>query len=193
MNKNQDKYIDSREVEILLNPEIIIKGIQDMIDLAEQEGMTYPRFLRLQIERGLDKAMEGLSVVREAQEYNLEVVKLNPTSPYHLQKEEKKLEAFDQLASKNKFGIPNQKDYSYACNDIDYEFEFDIVKWNEIVRRWTDLLRDLSIWSLSYCSFAPYIPPWNMAKDPVIAVRKTQKTLPGIFKQKEKLLKNILI
>ena len=42
------------------NPEPFIKHIEDLIALSEEPGMTYPKFLRIQIERGLDKAAEGL-------------------------------------------------------------------------------------------------------------------------------------
>ena len=50
------------------------------------------------------------------------------------------------------------------------------------------LLSDLSFWSLAYCSFAPHLEPWLLAKDSVAATIRTQKTVPGIFKQKERLL-----
>lgn len=180
---------NSIEVAILQNPELIIKGIQDVIDLGEQPGMTLPKFLRLQMEKGLDKAMEGSVVARNGQEYLLEATKSNPVSPYHIEVDTKKLNAFDELAAKSKFNLPNTKELSYVHRDIDYEYAGKIAIWREITYRWDDLLSSLAFWSLSYCSFAPSILPWKVTKDPVAATIKSQKTIPGIFKQKERLFK----
>lgn len=58
-------YGNTAEIEALINDEALTKPIEDIIALGEEEGMTFPRFLRLQIELGLDKAMEGSVVVRE--------------------------------------------------------------------------------------------------------------------------------
>ena len=178
---------NSVEVAILSDPTLIIKGIQDVIDLAEQPGMTLPRFLKLQMEKGLDKAMEGSVVARNGQKYILEATVSNPTSPYHIEKETKKLEAFDELASKNKFNLPNSKELSFIHRDIDYQYANDIAVWEEITKRWESIIFDLSFWSLSYCKIAPYIIPWRNYDDPVAATIKTQKTAPGILKQKERL------
>lgn len=180
-------YNSSVEVEILTDPTEIIKGIQDVIDLAEQPGMTLPRFLKMQIETGLDKAMEGSVVAKKGQEYTLEFTKAMAVSPFHIQKEERKLAKYEELASKNKFNQPNMKELSYEHREIDRELERPMELWGTITDRWDDLLWDLSFWSLSYCSFAPYIKPWALAKDPVAATIRTQKTAPGVFKQKERL------
>lgn len=180
-------FDSSVETAILNDPTEIIKGIQDVIDLAEKPGMTLPRFLRMQIETGLDKAMEGAIVARKGQEYTIAITKASPVSPFHIQKEEKKLEKYDELAKNNKFNLPNLKELSYEHREIDREFDRPISNWREITSRWDDIIWDLSFWSLSYCSFAPYLKPWSMAKDPVAATIRTQKTTPGILKQKERL------
>ncbi len=180
-------YDNSVEVAILNDPTLIIKGIQDVIDLGEQPGMTLPKFLRLQMERGLDKAMEGSVVARNGQKYLLDFTISNPKSPYHIEVDTKKLEAFDELASKNKFNLPNLKELSFVHRDIDYKYATDIAIWEEITRRWESILSSLSFWSLSYCKFAPGILPWRPAPDPVAATIKTQKTEPGLFKQEERL------
>lgn len=188
LKEKPNAFDNSIEVAVLHDPELIIKGIQDLIDLGEQEGMTTPKFLRLQIETGLDKAMQGTSTFRKALEFQLDSTLANPT-PWTLKLAEEKLRVFDELAAKNKFNIPNLKELELAHNDIDYIYERDIKIWDEIIERWKDLLGDLDVWSLSHCSFAPSIEPWRMARDPKQATIKTQKTTPGIFKQKEKLLK----
>ncbi|MBN2681633.1 MAG: hypothetical protein JXR58_03940 [Bacteroidales bacterium] len=188
MEDTPNAYDSSVETAILNDPTDIIKGIQDVIDLAEQPGMTLPRFLRLQMEKGLDKAMEGSVVERKGQEYTIEFTKAAPASPHHIEKEVRKLAKFDELTAKSKFGVPNSKELSYDYREIDREFDRPMAIWYDISSRWDDLLWDLSMWSLSYCSFAPFIKPWALAKDPVAATIKTQKTGPGIFKQKERLL-----
>jgi len=96
-------------------------------------------------------------------------------------------EAFDELAAKNKFNVPNSKELSLRNDDIDREMEPLIRKWDKIKDFWEDLIWDLSFWSLSYCSFAPYLQPWAGAKNPKQACIDTQKMRPGIFKEREKL------
>lgn len=186
-DKSPDMYDSSVETAILNNPELIIKGIEDVIHLGEQDEMTFPRFLRLQMELGLDKAMEGTIVARNGQQYLYEFNLAQAFSPHYIEKEKRKLQKFDELAARHKFKTPNIKELNYAYQEIDREFERDIAVWNEIKRRWEDLLWDLSFWSLSYCSFAPYIQPWSMSANPVESTIQTQKTNPGIFKQREAL------
>ncbi len=189
MEETPNAYDNSVEVEVLQNPDDIIKPIQDIIDLGEQEGMTFPKFLRLQIEMGLDKAMEGAIVARQALETEKDFVLSAPVSPYHIQRIEKKIEAFDRLASAHKFNVPNWKELNFAYNDIDREFEPKIIKFDKITKMWEKLISDLSFWSLSYCSFAPNIEPWSLASNPRDAVIETQKITPGIFKERLKLAK----
>ncbi len=79
LKEKPNAFDNSIEVAVLHDPELIIKGIQDLIDLGEQEGMTTPKFLRLQIETGLDKAMQGTSTFRKALEFQLDSTLANPT------------------------------------------------------------------------------------------------------------------
>ncbi|PKP21322.1 MAG: hypothetical protein CVU05_07010 [Bacteroidetes bacterium HGW-Bacteroidetes-21] len=188
LKKTPNAFDNTVEVEVLSNPEALIKPIQDVIDLGEQPGMTLPRFLRTQIETGLDKAMDGAVAARDSYITEKEFIDASPVSSFHLQKIDKKIQRFDELAAANKFHVPNWTELKFNMDDIDREFERDIQQWDRVKRRWEDLLWDLSMWSLSYCSFAPYIKPWAMAKDPVAATIHTQNTGPGIFKEKEKLL-----
>ncbi len=188
LNKTPNAYDNSIEVEILSNPEVIIKPIQDVINLGEQSGMTLPKFLRIQMETGLDKAMEGAVATSEAYQTEKDFILVNPISPYHIKKIERKIEKFEELASANKFKVPNWTELKFNLDDIDREFETDIQKWDRIKTIWDKLLWDLSFWSLSYCSFAPYIKPWSLAKNPVESTIKTQNTNPGLFQERERLL-----
>ncbi len=187
MKETPNAFDNSVEVEVLRNPADIIKPIQDIINLGEQEGMTFPKFLRLQIEMGLDKAMEGAVVARKGLETEKEFILAGPVSPYHIRKIDKKIENFDKLASAHKFNVPNWKELSNSNNDIDREFELDIIKFDKIAQMWDKLIFDLSFWSLSYCSFAPGIKPWSLSANPREAVIKSQKITPGIFRERLKL------
>jgi hypothetical protein len=176
------------EVEVLNNPEPLIGPIQKVIDLGEQPGMTFPRFLRLQIETGVDQAMQGTCVMREGLVYSIEFTEAMAANPYYIESAKRKLEAFASLAAGNKFGVPDLKELGFLHQDIDYEFEPFIKKWDGIKRIWEKMIGNLYDWSLSYASFAPKIKPWSEAKDPVKATIHTQETTPGIFKEWEKLL-----
>lgn len=179
---------NSVEIDVLINNEAIIKPIEDLVALGEQDGMTLPKFLRIQIETGMDKAMEGSSVVRDGYEYQLEFIKAMPVSPHHIEKWSKKIAEFDRLAANSEFGVANSKEVTFNDQDIDYEFDPVIIKWDDITSRWEDILWDLSFWSLAYTSMAPYLEPWSMSDNPRRAVKRTQGKLPGVFKQKERLL-----
>ncbi|MES0489429.1 MAG: hypothetical protein ABUK01_05510 [Leptospirales bacterium] len=188
--KNPNAYNNSAEIEVLDNSEDLIKPIQDLIDLGEQEGMTFPDYLRIQIEKGLDKAMEGSVSTRKGLEYSLNWAKASMTSPFHIEKCQKHLDVFDKLASEQKFGVPNWKQLKWATNDVDYEFEPGMGKWAEITSRWESILDDIHDWSLAYCSHAGYVDPWKdiaVSRKPK-AIQKSKDILPGIIKQKERLL-----
>lgn len=176
------------EVETTQNPAPLIAGIQKVIDLGEQPGISFPSFLRLQIETGVDKAMEGTAVMRDGLVYQLELSEASPGNPYYPELCKRKLEAFDLLAKGNKFGVPDLKELGFLHQDIDYEFDPPIKKWDAINNLQENLLWDLYFWSLSYCKFAPYIVPWSQADNPVEATISTQQTRPGVFKEHEKLM-----
>jgi len=189
LQNTPNAYDNSVEVEVLQNPETIIKPIQDVIDLGEQLGMTLPKFLRIQIERGLDKAMDGTVALRQSLLVEKEFIMVNPDSPYQIQMIDKKISGFDMLASANKFGIPNAKEFSYLRDDIEREFKPKTIEWNKIKKMWDAMLFDLSFWSLSYLDYAPYLKPWCLSRDPKAATIETQNIRPGIFKEREKLFK----
>jgi hypothetical protein len=177
------------EVEVLDSSSDIIRPIEKLIALGEQGEMTYADFLRLQIEQGLDKAIEGSVSTRKGLVYSLEWAEACQISPHHIEKCRKHLSVFDELSSKQKFGVPNSKELQWALNDIDYEFEPSIIKWAEITSRWKEILDDLHEWSLAYCSHAPFVDPWKMMQEPQKsrAIQKSKDCLPGIIQQRERL------
>ncbi len=176
------------EVEVLQNPEALIGPIKDLIALGEQQGMTLPDFLRIQIEKGLDKAAEGTIASKNGLLLEQEFAMVNPITPYELEETAEKIETFEQLCSKSPFGVPDWKIWSFLRNDIERKREKDILVFKRITSMWETIIDDLAHWSLSYTSFAPFIEPWRMSANPREAVVKTQNTYPGIIKEKEKLL-----
>lgn len=188
LKKSPNMLDNTVEVEVMHNPEALIKPIRKLIELGEQPGMTFPTFLRIQIEKGLDKAMEGTGVVREGFVYGLGFAEAMPSNPFQIEVAKKKLESFDKLAADSKFNAPDISELNYLHDDIDRKFELKIRKWDRIKEIWESMLSDLYDWSLSYCHFAPHIPPWNMAVDPVKATIFDQNVTPGIFKEREKQL-----
>lgn len=188
-SKEGDKNGMAKEIEILQNPEPLILPIQNLIALGEQDGMTLPDFLRIQIEEGLDKLAEGGVASKEALVFEQEYTNAIPATPFHLQRINEKIEAYNELCSAYEFGVPDWKEWQFKRDDIDRKFVGDIKKFEYIISMWENLLDDLAHWSLSYTSFAPYIDPWKGAKDPIAATIKTQNVQPGIFKEREKLFK----
>ncbi len=180
---------NSKEIEVLFEDELIIEPIKALIALGEEEGMTLPRFLRIQIEKGMDKAMEGTILQRNGYVFLYEFNKAQSYNPYEIEKNKRQIEMYDELASKSKFGIPNSHELTQRDIRIDYEFHLPIAKWNAIVRAWENLLDDLAYWSLAYTPSAPYVDPWRgypLPQRPA-AIRKSQEITPGIFKQRERL------
>ena len=178
------------EVEALYQSADIINPIEDLIALGQQDGITYADFLRLQIERGLDKAMEGSVATRKGLVYSLGWAEAGKLSPHHIAKCQKHLSVFDELSTNQKFNVPNFTELKWATTDVDYEFELDIIKWENITDRWEEILDDLHTWSLAYCSHAPFVDPWRMLEEPhkSRAIQKSKDTLPGIIKQRERLM-----
>ncbi len=187
LKKTPNAFDSSAEIEVLMKNELLIKPIEALIALGEEPGMTLPRFLRLQIEKGMDKAMEGSVAVREGLVFSYNSYKAMAASPHHNERERQFLESFDSIAAKSAFGVPNSEELKYERMRIEYHYEPLIIEWDEIKNRWESLIYDLYLWSLSYCPIAPKIFPWNLSHNPKEAVIDTQKTTPGIFKQKERL------
>ena len=186
--KTPNRLDSTVEIEVLNNPEAFIKPILKLIELGEQPGMTFPTFLRLQIETGLDTAMEGTGVARDGLVYNLDFAEAIPANPFYIEIAKRKIESFDKLASGNRFKVPDISELHYLHDDIDREFEPKIRKWDSIKRIWESMISDLFEWSLSYCHFAPEIEPWSLAQNPKEATLFDQNVTPGIFKEREKQL-----
>lgn len=183
--------ISRRKLEKSNNPAKLIEGIEKMIALGEQPDMTYPRFLKIQIEQGLDKAMEGHVMLVDALINQVEELKTMVAPPLEIAKAEAKLLEYKHLASRNEFGYVEINEWNLALNKIDKQFAPQIAKSEAKYNLFCKIMNQLDDWSLSYCPFAPTIMPWVVLGDEQKSkenVAYTQATAPGIMKEYEKLL-----
>jgi len=176
------------DADVLFKEKVLIEGIEKLIQLGES-GISFPEYLRLQIEKGLDKAAEGTATIRDGQVYLLEASKAMAANPFYIKKDEEKLAAFDELAKKSPLGIPNTMEYALACDKIDWKYEPEIMRWNKVKDCREKTLYYLDEWITSYCKFAPIIEPWAMATNPAEAVKESQDCVPGKMRVWEKIVK----
>lgn len=186
-----NKYNNDVEVEKLFHDDLYIVPIEKAIALGEEPGMTYPRYLRLLIEKGLDKLMEGQAAERAGMAFNLRIAEALGKGTISTEMEQKKLEAFDKLAELSELKIPNSDELNITLERIDRQYSPQILKHGNIEDRWKDIIYDMFIWSLSYVSFAENIEPWSMysSEKKRKMIIETQKTSPGIIKERLKQLK----
>lgn len=187
-----EKATESQRMRIMVenNPEDLIKSIEDMIALAEEPGMTYANFLRIQIERGLDKAAEGITT-RTFIEDVIEFKKAFMLPEIEIKMWEEKLEEYNKVAANNKFNLVELHEWEFISDRIERKYKPEIVKRERINDMFMKIVDDLGDWIMSYCSYPPYeLMPWSvMSHDAAIAdLTRIQKVTPGIVKEREKLL-----
>ena len=178
-----------KQLEGKPDSEKLIFPIKQVIELANS-GITYPVFLRICEEKGLNKALEGSTVTRDGiiKDIEFSVRFFRPT-------EEKMhreiLEAFDTLSSKAHFGIPDSLEFELTRNRIEWKYKPEIIKWDAIISRWEKLFELIYDWADSYCDFAPYDERWADARGMTHTLRNIKRTKecnPGFLKVREKIL-----
>jgi len=174
------------DADVLLKDKAIIDAIENVSRLGES-GISYPAFLSEMIRQGLDKAMEGTAIARDAQVYLLEAAKATSAHPFAIQQEEDKLVLFYALAKVSKAAVPDHLQYTLGCEKIEWTHQPAINRWNKIKEGWEKTIFWLDEWITSYCSFAPHIKPWAQAKDPKEAVIESQDCVPGKLRAWEKI------
>lgn len=174
------------DVDVLFKDKIYTEAIDKVVELGDS-GLSYPEFLSRMIEKGLDKAMEGSVNIRDGQVYILEAAKATAAAPFYIQKEEEKLLLFDRLAEVSSFKAPDNLQYTLGCEKIEWQHAPGINRWNKIKQGWEKSAFWLDEWITSYCSFAPYIQPWSLAKKPQEAVVESQECVPGKLRVWEKI------
>ena len=181
-NNDSDKKMAENEVLTLSKNKQLIKPIEDLIALGES-GINFPTFLRVQIEKGLDKAMEGSASLREGIEYTRDFYVASAPNPYDIKVREEELTQFDELADKAKFNVPDSFQMSLEFDNIAQHYAPSISKWNGITRAWERIISHIDTWALAHTSFAPFIEPWSLASNPKEAVQSTKDCSPGEIKE----------
>jgi len=128
--------------------------VQTLIDLG-RSGVNYPVFLRLMIEKGLDKAMEGSVLSREALEKDISWA-TELILPVYEKRNRAILAQYDAMASAAAFGVPDSVVFSMERFRIESEFQPAINRYQAIVDRWGRLLELVHDWIDAHTSFAPY-------------------------------------
>lgn len=189
-NKKQVKEMmgdRSGDADVLLKEKAIIDAMEKLVQLGES-GISYPVFLSEMIRRGLDKALDGAALVRDGQVYLVDFAKATAASPYTIQREEEKLELFDALSTSSGTGVPDHLYYTLGCDKIDWKLKPDEARWKKIKEAWEQTIFWLDEWVMSFCSFAPSIDPWALARNPSEAVVESQECVPGKLRVWEKII-----
>ncbi|NOQ72294.1 MAG: hypothetical protein GQ574_09855 [Crocinitomix sp.] len=184
------KNLAETEVSTLAKSGQIIAPIEALIAYGES-GVNLPTFLRVQIEKGLDKAMEGSAVLREGVAYDLDFAVAASINPYNIAIREEQGATFDELAKKAKFDVPNSLSVTLAFDKISQDYVSRVEKWTAIERAWERIFSLLDTWSMAQTRFAPGIEPWVLAGSPSsiqAAIAKDKATLPGIIQERVRLL-----
>ncbi|MCR9171223.1 MAG: hypothetical protein NXI10_01935 [bacterium] len=181
------KAVAENEVRTLAKTDQLIGPIEDLIALGES-GISFPEFLRIQIEKGLDKAMNGDAVIQEGIAYDLDFAKASSIHPYDIQIREEQMKAFERLAAQSPFGLPNHLSMRLAFDAIVQSHVSAKNKWETIDRAWNRIFSLLDTWVIAHTSFAPSIDPWAMSSNPQAAVQRDKETLPGYIQERIRLL-----
>ena len=187
---NQASEADRLRIMVDNNPEELIKGVETLISLSEEPGMTYPKFLRLQIERGLDD-FNGSVVTRKALETQLDCHRRIISPDLEIEILEKKLEAYDNLAAKNKFKTVDVYEWEFVEKKIDWEYKPKIIKRDQTYHLFERILDNIDLWEMANCPFAMNVEPWVNIYDVDKrrhVIEKDKNVTPGIIWEYEKLL-----
>jgi hypothetical protein len=176
--KDNVKQHGEKASTVFLDTDHLIKPIEDVIKLGES-GIGYATFLRSIIEQGMDKAMEGSVVGRNAILYTKAFYEAAKISPHYDDRETKNLALYDELVAKSKFQVPSVLKYNLGCEKIAVEIDPLIRKWDAVKNAFERILSTLSNWCMAHMSYAHTIDPWAMASDPRAAVKEDLECNPG--------------
>lgn len=169
----------------------IKKDIHNLIELG-MSSENYPTYLRIQIETGLDKAIEGSTIIKENYAEEYELAKIQNLSPYHINRSQKIWESYLTLSEKAPLSYPESIDIELDRKRIEHEFQPFISQWQAITEKWTSILLNLSYWAASQTSRAPYVEPWVIIpsmENRKEAIEFTKHTGPGTLQQEIRQLK----
>ena len=168
--------------------------IQEVIALG-RSGINFPTFLRLLIERGLEKAMEGTVLSRDALEKDIHW-SVELTLPVYERRNRAILAKYDEMASAAAFGVPDSVVFSMERFKIESVFQPMINEYDAIVWRWGKMLELLHDWIDAHTSFAPFDERYVSLE----GIEQTKRNIkfckecyPGFFKVREDLFNRYFI
>jgi len=168
----------------------VIPVIKQILDLGKS-GISYPVFLTKLIENGWESALSGMVAVRDVilkEILTHEAISIPPIVEMH----KERLAAFDTLAEKSSFGIPDPFEFNLKSAEVQWKYEPVIDKWGAIKLRMDRLFDLLYDWLDAYCSFAPNDARWRKGGASEAQVREnirfTKGTNPGFLKERERIL-----
>lgn len=189
---NPEHYSDAKEIEILFKEEEFIAPIEELIKLGEEEGMTLPKFLRLQIERGMDKAAEGSFATREGLVIDIKNYNAMLPNARECEMRAEFLELWDSMVPDAPFGVPDSLKFSLARRKIEHKYAPAIAEWNAKWSRFEKLIDTLDVWIRAHTKYAMSMGPWspfipiNGPRERAIAYSKACDN--GNFKVREELI-----
>lgn len=160
--------------------------IKEIIEIG-RSGISYPVFLRICEEKGLNKILQGGVILREVLVEDIEIAKAS-FYPVTVKMREEILEAFDKLGQTALFGIPDSFEFGLIRQKIEWKYEPEISKWIAIIRRWEKLLEIVNDWVDSFGSFAPFDERWadmRGMKFTLENIKYTKLCNPGFLKRRE--------
>jgi len=192
LQKTLESYENAlKSLEETPNSEKLVEPIKELIELGNS-GVSYPVFLRISEEKGLNNALDGSMVVRDAILQDVEFAKLMHL-PLEVEMHQKILKKFDELASKSVFKVPDSFEFGLNRQKIEWAYKPKINQWHMIIRLWERLLDNVYDWLDSYGNFAPQDERWADLRGKMYTmqnIKRTQECNPGILKARKKIFYN---
>lgn len=171
-----------------LDKEKLQEPIKEVIAIGKS-GVNYPTFLRLMIEKGLDKLMEGTIVLRKYLEEDIEWAS-KMFFPIHEKRNRTILNKYDELAKTSPFGAPDSFTFNLEKWKIEWAFQPEINRYNSIIERWKRILDTVHMWIDAHTSFAIYderfVHP-NGKEATLRLIKYVKDCYPGFLKVKENI------
>ncbi len=177
-----------KELEGKAHSKELIKPLEDILELGKS-GISYPVFLRLCEEKGLNNALEGNLVVREVIIGDIDFAR-SMHLPLEGEMNQEILEKFDELSSKSKFKPPDSFEFSLESEKIQWKYAPLLEKWKRTTHLWGKMLEYMVDWVDAYTSFAPQDYRWADRRGRAYTmknIKRTRECNPGLFKAREKL------
>ena len=122
------------QLETNVDKEKLQAPIKEVIALGKS-GVNYPTFLRLLIEKGLDKTMEGTVLSRETLVKDITWAE-ELMLPVYIERNKAILAKYDAMAAVAPFNVPDSVQFSMERFRIERQYQPAINKDQAIIDRW---------------------------------------------------------